>query len=165
MILREIPAEITKLVAEYNEDISDDQRLEIESKLDKLGLDFDKKADHIADCIAGYNAKAEFLDQEIERLKTLRDRNLAKAKSWKSYLANSILLHTAGGKLETDYHVFSFRQSYKLHLKPDANVPLEYCTQVPAQLKPELNRIKEAMRNGESIEGAWIEERLNLQIK
>ena len=126
MILREIPIEIGKLFDEYNDDISDERRLEIEGILTKLEFDFNRKADYIADCISGYGAKADFLDQEIARLKRLRDRNRKHAEHWTRYLSNALMMKTEGAPLETEYHAFSFRLSHKVQMAEDAMIPKEY---------------------------------------
>lgn len=43
-----------------------------------------------------------------------------------------------------------------VELTGDANVPVEYCTVVPSQLKPDKTAIKRAIKAGESVPGARL---------
>jgi hypothetical protein len=165
MILREIPFEITELTREYNSDISDERRVEIEAELDTLEMEFSRKADSIADFIADFQSQADFLDQEIERLKALKVQRENQGERWKRYLSNAIIRQTGGEPLETPFHRFSFRTSHSLRFRDDANIPLQYCREIPAKLEPQKQLIKDALRRGESIEGVWLEPRSSLQIK
>lgn len=165
MILREIPFEINVLIREYNEDITDARRIEIESQLDALEIEFNRKADSIADLIAGHEAKAQFINQEIARLEKLRKQQERQAERWQSYLHNAIMRQTGGEALETAYHKFSFHTSHAVRLSDEANIPIQYCREIPAQLQPQKQLIGDALRRGEVIEGAWLEPTTRLRIK
>jgi hypothetical protein len=165
MILREIPFEINDLTREYNQDISDERRAEIEHQLDALEIEFSRKADAIADFIADYKSQAEFIDQEIDRLKVLKSQRERQAEQCSRYLANALMRQTDGEPLVTPYHRFSFRTSQTVQLRDDANIPLQYCREIPARLEPQKPLIREALQRGESMDGAWLQTRNILQIR
>jgi hypothetical protein len=165
MILREIPFEIHDLLREYNEDVTDERRAEIEAQLDSLEIEFSRKADSIADLIAGHEAQARFIDDEIARLELLKKQREKQAEGWRRYLHNAIMRQTGGATLETAYHKFSFRTSHALHIDDDASIPIQFCREIPARLEPQKQLIKDAIRRGESIEGVSLEPRVKLQIK
>ena len=164
MILREIAPEIATLLHEYNAvDTEDERREQIEAELERLELVIDKKADAIADYISHSNSQIAQLSDEIDRLSKLMKQRENKAEWLKRYLANCLTALELD-ELDTDFHRFTFRKSEVLRMREDAQIPREFCTEIPAQLEPQKNLIKAAIKSGAVIPGAWIETKRNLQI-
>lgn len=165
MTLREVPAEIGKLLAEYNgEETTDDRRLELEKLLDGLDETIERKADAIASMILGLEGSAEIMKWEVDRLGRLKKQRESEAERLRRYLGNCLQLLKLQ-KLNTRYYNFSFRTGETVILRNDALIPAQYCVEVPAQLQPDKTLIKNALKSGFEIDGAWLDIKQHLQIR
>lgn len=165
MTLREVPAQITHLVAEYNgEETSDVRRLEIEKVLDGLDETIDRKADAIASIILGLEGAADIMKWEVDRLTRLKKQREGEADRLRRYLGNCLQM-LGLDKLDTRYHHFSFRLGESVIVKDEAQISAQYCIEIPAQLQPDKKLIKTALKSGFEIDGAWIDAKLHLQIR
>jgi septal ring factor EnvC (AmiA/AmiB activator) len=165
MTLYEFPAELARLLQEYNEvETTDDRRTEIESALELTEWEIARKADAIAYYIRKAENDAEFVGQEIERLTRLKRRREQHAKGLRGYLArqlNALQL----SELETDTNRFSFHTSTSVRINPEANVPIEYCRIVPERAEPNKDLLRNALRQGIEVDGVWLETTRRLTIK
>lgn len=104
------------------------------------------------------------IDAELKRLTALKKSEQSKVDRLKDSISKAMQLFGIF-KVETPTLKLSFRSSKRcvgqsLHPLPD-----ELVTIVPEQRKPNLTAIKATIENGFEVDGYYIEEFQNLQIK
>lgn len=102
----------------------------------------------------------EMCDEEIKRIRAMKDRAEKRIESIKRYMTPFV---KHNGKVEAGTFTLSVRKSTSVELADDFAHPL---FSVPTTvLKHDKNGIKEGLKSGMEIPGARIVERDNLQIK
>lgn len=128
-------------------------------KLNDLQIAKDEKLENLAlwykDLLAEANALKEEKEAFAEREKAAKN----KAESIKNYL--SYVLN--GENFKTTKCALSFRKSEKTVIDDIYSIPESYLKY--AEPKADLTEIKKAIKNGEEIKGAHLEETQNIQIK
>ena len=128
-------------------------------KLNELQIAKDEKIENLAlwykDLIAEANALKEEREAFAEREKAAKN----KAESIKNYL--SYVLN--GENFKTTKCALSFRKSEKTVIDDIYSIPENFLKY--SEPKADLTEIKKAIKNGEEIKGAHIEETQNIQIK
>lgn len=157
MNLYEIDKEILKCVdTETGEIINLDA-------LNDLKMQRDTKIEHIALWIKNLISDAEQIKTEkdvlAEREKVARN----KAESLKKYLSN----YMNGGKFSTPRVSISFRKSESIIADINEIMKLNNADNYLRYSEPTLDKaaIKEAIKNGEKIQGCSLIEKNNIQIK
>lgn len=150
--LYEINEQIAGLVDPETGEIADFEAFE------KLNLDLDTKIKNIALWIVNLRSDAEQLE---EQEKKFRDRKTAaknKAESLKSLLDGFL----SGEKRSFPEVVISYRKSEQVTVDDDAKLDDRFL-----RIKTEIDKtaLKDALKHGESIEGARLEVKNNIQIK
>lgn len=138
----------------------------IADTLEGLTGDFDEKADNIACIIKNELAIADRIkyesDQMYERMSTHKNR----AKFLKEYLSQQ--MQRAGRKkIETARNCISFRPSTRTVIDNENDFVREYpdyCKQ-DITYKIDKTAIAAALKSGQEINGAHLEQRQNIQIK
>lgn len=178
MKLREVPIEIERLIVQYNdEETTDERRLEIENELNELDFTVEQKAAAYADLIAHYESEAEVIKAEEMRLAAWRKR-CDGAAGWLRRNLQETLLAVNKRKFDTDFWKFSFRRSEAMVVTAEDVLPERFMIPVPATFKVDNPAIKKALQDecelpkefygefeSENIPGAKLEIRQNLQIK
>ena len=128
-------------------------------KLNELQIAKDEKIENLAlwykDLLAEANALKEEKEAFAEREKAAKN----KAESIKNYL--SYVLN--GENFKTTKCALSFRKSEKTVIDDIYSIPKKFLKY--AEPKADLTEIKKAIKNGEEINGAHLEEAQNIQIK
>ena len=128
-------------------------------KLNELQIAKDEKIENLAlwykDLLAEANALKEEKEAFAEREKAAKN----KAESIKNYL--SYVLN--GENFKTTKCALSFRKSEKTVIDDINSIPENFLKY--AEPKADLTEIKKAIKNGEEIKGAHLEEAQNIQIK
>lgn len=128
-------------------------------KFNELQIEKDEKIEGVAlwykDLIAEANAIKEEKDRLAEREKSARNR----AERLKKYLAYAL----NGEQFKTARCALSFRKSEKVIIEDVYKIPGVFLKF--SEPKADLTEIKKAIKNGEEINGAHIEETQNIQIK
>lgn len=150
--LYEINEQIAGLVDPETGEIADFEAFE------KLNLDLDTKIKNIALWIVNLRSDAEQLE---EQEKKFRDRKTAaknKAESLKSLLDGFL----SGEKRSFPEVVISYRKSEQVTVDDDAKLDDRFL-----RIKTEIDKtaLKDALKHGESIDGARLEVKNNIQIK
>ena len=150
--LYEINEQIAGLVDPETGEIADFEAFE------KLNLDLDTKIKNIALWIVNLRSDAEQLE---EQEKKFRDRKTAvknKAESLKNLLDGFL----SGEKRSFPEVVISYRKSEQVTVDDDAKLDDRFL-----RIKTEIDKtaLKDALKHGESIEGARLEVKNNIQIK
>lgn len=128
-------------------------------KLNDLQIARDEKLENLAlwykDLLAEANALKEEKEAFAEREKAAKN----KAESLKNYLSYAL----NGENFKTTKCALSFRKSEKTVIDDIYSIPESYLKY--AEPKADLTEIKKAIKNGEEIKGAHLEETQNIQIK
>jgi hypothetical protein len=105
------------------------------------------------------------IDAEIKRLQGLKKTEQNKAQRLKDTIQNAMELYFIN-EIKTKTLKLNFRRSEGV-ICTDSSVaiPEEFATVVPQSIKPNLNEIKKAIKEGRDVTGFEIEERFSLQIK
>lgn len=150
--LYEINEQIAGLVDPETGEIADFEAFE------KLNLDLDTKIKNIALWIVNLRSDAEQLE---EQEKKFRDRKTA-AKNKAEFLKNLLDGFLSGEKRSFPEVVISYRKSEQVTVDDDAKLDDRFL-----RIKTEIDKtaLKDALKRGESIEGARLEVKNNIQIK
>lgn len=125
------------------------------------GLDgvFDDKADNVACVIKSLNAEAMAIKEECDKLAERKKAKENTAQRLKDYLSVQMIA-LGKTKLETARNVLSFRKSEAVVIVGD--VPEKF---LKVKTEPDKTAIKAALKSGEDVPGAQIEQREGLVIK
>ncbi len=150
--LYEINEQIAGLVDPETGEIADFEDFE------KLNLDLDTKIKNIALWIVNLRSDAEQLE---EQEKKFRERKTS-AKNKAEYLKNLLDGFLSGEKRSYPEVVISYRKSEQVTVDEDAKLDDRFL-----RIKAEIDKtaLKDALKHGESIEGARLEVKNNIQIK
>lgn len=150
--LYEINEQIAGLVDPETGEIADFEAFE------QLNLDLDAKIKNIALWIVNLRSDAEQLE---EQEKKFRDRKTA-AKNKAESLKNLLDGFLSGEKRSFPEVVISYRKSEQVTVDDDAKLDDRFL-----RIKTEIDKaaLKDALKHGESIEGARLEVKNNIQIK
>ena len=128
-------------------------------KLNDLQIAKNAKFENLALWYNDLISEAEALKAEKEAFAAREKVAKNRAESIKNYLSFAL----QGEDFKTTKCVVSFRKSEKTIVDDIGELPEEYLT--IAEPKANLTEIKKAIKNGEEIKGAHIEETHNIQIK
>lgn len=150
--LYEINEQIAGLVDPETGEIADFEAFE------KLNLDLDTKIKNIALWIVNLRSDAEQLE---EQEKKFRERKTS-AKNKAEYLKNLLDGFLSGEKRSYPEVVISYRKSEQVAVDDNAKLDNRFL-----RIKTEIDKtaLKDALKHGESIEGARLEVKNNIQIK
>lgn len=128
--------------------------------LEALKMAKDEKLENIGCYIKNTAAMAEAIKAEEKALKERREALENKAESLKAYVANAL----QGEKWASAKVEYSFRRSKAVSI-PDIELLDKNYLVAETTYKPDKKAIKEAIKAGKEVRGAFIEEKNNLQIK
>ena len=128
-------------------------------KLNELQIAKDEKIENLALWYKDLLAEANALKKEKEAFAAREKSAQNKAESIKNYL--SYVLN--GENFKTTKCALSFRKSEKTVIDDIYSIPEKFLKY--AEPKADLTEIKKAIKNGEEINGAHLEEAQNIQIK
>jgi len=158
---------LDELLTECGGDLSDPKTMAaFQEFADQLYADFDNKADGYAALIMEMTKRAEVRRSEAERMRKRAEIDENNAHFLKSRLMY-VMTERNLKKIETDrFRISVAKNGGKLPLiiENDDQVPDYYCYQPP--LKPDVNKIREALDNGEKLQFARYGERgMHLKIR
>ena len=128
-------------------------------KLNDLQIAKDEKIENLALWYKDLLAEANALKEEKEAFAERENSAKKKAESIKNYL--SYVLN--GDNFKTTKCALSFRKSEKTVIDDIYSIPKNFLKY--SEPKADLTEIKKAIKNGEEIKGAHLEETQNIQIK
>jgi len=134
-----------------------------QEELDALEGAFDEKAEQVGIYIKNLGATEDAVAAEIKNLQA-RKKSLENKQEWlKDYLGSML---TAVGKkdFETGKVKLSFRKSVSVEVDESAQLDEKYLT-IKTTTAPNKTAIKDALKNGEEIEGCQLVEKQNIQVK
>ena len=121
------------------------------------------KAGNYAKVIANIQSDADAIDQEIKRLKSMKDSKDRAISRLKEALRQAMLV-SAIDKIESPLFKLSLRRSEAVEVDVVEALPTDFVT-VKTTKAADKVAIKEAIKRGENITGARIVENFSLQIK
>lgn len=127
--------------------------------LDQLALDWDTKVTNTGCFIKNMESDIVAIKSEVERLRERQKRLEKRVESLKGYLSFCL----DGKKFHSPQVDISFRKSEKVIADID-RIPEQFKRRIE-EIKPDLAGIKKAIKAGEEVAGAFIEEKQNIQIK
>jgi hypothetical protein len=130
-----------------------------DSKYNELELAKEEKLENIALYYKNMLSEAEALKAEKNAFAEREKQARAKAESLKKLLDNEL----GGNKFETTRVKISYRKSTSLEYDGESEVPDEYLRHVPPEI--DKTKVKDAIKNGEVVEGFSMKENNNIQIK
>jgi NurA-like 5'-3' nuclease len=156
MKLYEIRAEIMSLVENY--DIHDH---EVMDQLEQLGLKLHEKLGNCCRLYRNLSAEAEAIESEESRLRARRKAVENRAEALKGYVAYNL---TPGQDWEDDLFKLRWRKSEAVQIESEESLPGIYIKEMVVRT-PVKDDIKRALKAGQEVPGARLEQRMNLQIR
>lgn len=154
------------LIVSVDEETGEINDTEIQNMLAVKEAEFDDKAIAVATVQRRFVARSNEIDEEIKRLMVLKKRSDATAER----LRQSLLMACERlGKTKIDgiSATISFRKSERVKINDEINltgIPDKFI-KVKMTKSADKTAIKEALKAGEVIDGASLEEVNNIQIK
>ena len=128
-------------------------------QLNNLQIAKDEKLENLALWYKDLIAEANALKEEKEAFATREKAAKNKAESIKNYLSYAL----NGENFKTTKCALSFRKSEKTVIDDIYSIPENFLKY--SEPTADLTEIKKAIKNGEEIKGAHLEETQNIQIK
>lgn len=136
---------------------------ELKVYLNSIEVQIREKSSNIVMYAQNLNLTAEGIDNEIERLKELRDSYRKKAQRLKDYIS-WVLQENDIQLVESDLFRLSFRKSESVEVYDITQLP-ESFLKVKIEKSLDKDMIKKAIKSGVEVPGATVITKQNLQIK
>lgn len=130
-------------------------------KFNEIEGEFDEKVEQTNYVRMSLISEAEEIDDTIKRLERRRDGIKRHAKSLEDYIINAMTTANRD-KIKGKYAVVVLRSAKKTVIDDVALLEDRF---IRFKKEPDKTAIKEAIKNGEVVEGARVEESNYLQIK
>lgn len=138
-----------------------DKSEEIKQLWSELDLNFKDKLDNCKRFIDTLDGEKEVLDKEIRRLQAKKKATVNKIDRLKVMMLNAI--KTSGEKsIKTDFYTFSTRKSEAVKVIDEDLIARNF---LKIKYEADKTKIKKAIKEGESVEGATIVENESLTIR
>ncbi len=152
--------DLSQSVDEETGEINDE---EIVKALAVKETEFNDKAIAVATVQRRFESRTKEIAEEIKRLQALKKRSESVSERLKSSLQEACQ-RLGKTKIDGISAAISFRASQKTVIDDENIIPEEYFN-IKITKTPDLTKIKNAINNGENINGAHLENCQNIQIK
>ncbi len=152
MTLYDIDERIAALIDPETGEVSDAE------EFDRLDMERTAKLEAVALAYKNYTAEAAALAEQEKIFADRKRKATAKADYYKMLLDRG----TSGEKFRTPLVEVTYRKSTEVVVDDLTVLPFFYTT---TEIKPDKVAIKDALKRGETILGARLAEKLNIQIK
>lgn len=133
--------------------------------LESINEEITLKAKNIAVVLSNFDSNINILDNEIKRLQERKKREQAKQEFLKEYLKQN-MERIGKTKIVTPTHTISIRKNpHKLIVEDESVIPATYTVIIPQSYKIDTTSLKNALKAGEEIPGARLEQGTSLSIK
>ena len=139
--------------------VTEDGEVIDEQALTELMMAKEEKIENVACWIKNLTAEAEAIKAEKEKLAKRQKQAEAKAESLKKWLAFAL----EGEKFTTARVAISYCKSVSVQV--DESLLDKKYMKEKVTYTPDKTALKKALQAGENIEGAYLEEKQNIQIK
>ena len=162
MKLYELTSNYNNLLDRLYDDI--DEQTIIDT-LDSIECAIEEKAANIAKINAQIDYNIDVLDAEIKRLQHRKETMKNRQTSIRNYLFAQ-LKKLGKTKIETDIYTISIRKNpAKLIIDNPEKINASFLTVIPEHTEINNAALKEALKTGEFVDGAHLEQGESLQIK
>lgn len=134
---------------------------EIEEALILNTENFEIKADGYIESISRYKALAEAADVRIKEMQRIKKTSENIEKRLKERLLQAMMVMGVD-KMELGLRKLSIRNTSAVNITDEAHIPAEY---IIIEQKYDKTRIKDALKNGETIPGAELVTNKSIQIR
>ena len=132
-----------------------------EDELENLEIEREQKLENLACFVKELRAEASAIATEGNTLLDRANKLYGKADGIENYIS----FHLAGEELKSSRVAVTFRRSERVQITDQSKIPEEYIvTRVEETTKADKTKIKKAIKAGVEIEGAYIQENLNIHI-
>lgn len=167
MTIFDIDGNIRSLLTQMEEQMEETGEIsdELMNDLSDLKAEKDEKIEAIALYYKEKAAEASAIDEEAKKLTERARVAKNKAESLKGFLS-TILTMDGQEKFETSRVKVSYRKSESVKIEGDdwMNIPKKYVTK-KITFAADKVALKEDLKAGKKIKGAWLETNRNIQIK
>jgi len=136
---------------------------ELEQALEINGNNLKNKAVNYGYVIKQMEGNVDLIDAEIKRLQAMKKSRVNAAELLKETIKTAMLMYDLN-TIEIPTLKLSFRKSESIEIINEAQLTEQFTT-TKTTVTPNKVAIKEAIKNGEVVEGAVLVTNLNLQIK
>ena len=143
---------------------------ELANKIDEVQLDLETKIENIGCFIKNLEAENEALKNEEQNLKKRRTTNENKIEGLKRYLDGYLTATIADDnerakwRFKTAKVILGYRRSNTVEVPDIDKLDKEYL-KVKTDVSADKIAIKEAIKSGKEVKGAFIKENINLTCK
>lgn len=143
---------------------------ELDKAIDECGLELDTKIENIGCFIKNLASDIEQLKKEEENLKARRQATEKKMESLKKYISGYLSAvypndsDRAKWKFKTPKVVLGYRRSTTVEVPSLENLDKKFI-KTKTEVSADKVAIKDAIKNGQHVEGAYLQENLNLSIR
>lgn len=134
---------------------------EIEEALILNAENFEIKADGYIESISRYKALAEAADVRIKEMQRIKKTSENIEKRLKERLLQAMMVMGVD-KMELGLRKLSIRNTSAVNITDEAHIPAEY---IIIEQKYDKTRLKDALKNGETIPGAELVTNKSIQIR
>lgn len=158
--------EITQDIAELeelinNEELSEEEITEVKSIIESV---LNEKAEQIAYVIKNKESDIKAIKEEEKRLKEKRKSVEKSAERLKSYVLENLLMLDKK-KIKTSVGDIAIRKSQAVEINTDVNVLDDRFKRVKTTVEADKTALKEAIKNGEVVDGVEIVENYSLNVR
>lgn len=143
---------------------------ELDKAIDECGIELEKKIENIGCFIKNLEADTKALKEEEANLKHRREVAEKKIESLKKYLNGYLMAvypndaDRAKWKFNTAKVVMGFRKSTTVEV-PNLDKLDKDFLKVKTEVSADKIAIKDAIKSGKTVDGAFLQENVNLSIK
>lgn len=143
---------------------------ELSKKIDEVNLDLDTKIENIGCYIKNLEADVEALKKEEDNLEARRKQAERKIDGLKRYLNGYLMAcypndaDRAKWKFKSPKVVLGYRKSSSVEVPDIEKLDKKYL-KITTKVDPDKKAIGQAIKNGEEVQGAFIKQNINLNIK
>lgn len=158
--------EITQDIAELeelinNEELSEEEITEVKSMIESV---LNEKAEQIAYVIKNKESDIKAIKEEEKRLKEKRQSVEKSAERLKVYVLENLLMLDKK-KIKTSVGDIAIRKSQAVEVSTDVNVLDDRFKRVKTTVEADKTALKEAIKNGEVVDGVEIVENYSLNVR
>jgi hypothetical protein len=143
---------------------------ELAKKIDEVALELDTKIENIGCYIKNLESDIEAFKKEEDNLKKRRKSTENKIEGLKTYLNNYLTVvypnedDRRKWKFKTPKVVLGYRKSTTVEV-PDLEKLDKNFIKIKTETSADKTAIKEAIKNGTEVKGAFLKDNINLSIK
>ena len=143
---------------------------ELAKKIDEVAMNLDTKIENIGLYIKNLNAEAEMIKHEEENLARRRKTNERKIASLTNYLNGYLSAcypnedDRRKWKFKTPRVVLGYRKSTSVEIPNLEELDKEYL-KIKTETSADKIAIKDAIKSGKEVKGAYLKDNINLSVK